>query len=145
MGLRVCNNRSPGWDYRDELVGRREEVSGEDQVLKLMEKISPPLFSAWMPVLEDLERRQLLSTSTIQTLPFSLDFSSDRGEIADKDGQGTGFTRLQTNKLGTQYQANLIDLDTASGVLRMTTGPGSATTGSNSGTSDNTLINGLET
>jgi hypothetical protein len=73
-------------------------------------------------------------------LPFLLDFSSDRGEIIDKDGQGTGFTRLQSNKNGDQYQANLIDLDTTAGTLTLTT-QGS---GSNS-TTDNNLYNALET
>ena len=101
------------------------------------------LLSACRPVVEALEARQLLSASTIQTLPFSLDFSSDRGEIADKDGQGTGFTIVQTNKLGTQYQPALIDLDTANGVLNLTT-TGTSTAGSNSN-NDNTLVNGLET
>jgi regulation of enolase protein 1 (concanavalin A-like superfamily) len=113
-------------------------------VLFNSEKRRPRLLSACIPVLEDLERRELLSGSTIQTLPFILDFGSDRGEITDKDGQGTGFTRIQANKLGTEYAPSLIDLDTSAGVLRLTTS-GSSTTGSNSGTSDNTLQNGLET
>ena len=34
----------------------------------------------------------------------------DQGETADKDGQGTGFTRLQANKNGDQYNPSLIDL-----------------------------------
>jgi len=102
------------------------------------------LLSACLPVIEGLEDRRLLSTTTVQTLPFSLDFSSDRGELLDKDGQGTGFTRVQANKNGTQYQANLIDLDTAGGVLKMTTS-GTSTSGTNGGTTDNTMVNGLET
>src|SRR5688500_5044078 len=96
-----------------------------------------------MPIVESLEGRRMFATTTIQTLPFSLDFGSDRGELLDKDGQGTGFTRVQANKLGTQYQSGLIDLDTALGVLRLTT-TGTSTAGSNSG-ADNTLVNGLET
>src|SRR5256885_15171644 len=79
------------------------------------------LLSACMTVLEGLEGRRLLSTSTVQTLPFNLDFSSDKGEIFDKDGQGTGFTRVQANKNGDQYQPNLIDLITSTGVLKITT------------------------
>src|SRR2546430_10246066 len=98
------------------------------------------LLSACMTVLEGLEGRRLLSTSTVQTLPFTLDFSSDKGEILDKDGQGTGLTRLQANKNGNQYQPSLIDLDTTKGVLKITT-----TAGSNSGTTDNTQVNALET
>src|SRR5262245_56869227 len=96
-----------------------------------------------MPVLENLEGRRLLSASTVQTLPFNLDFSSDKGEILDKDGQGTGFTRVQANKNGNEYQANLVDLVTGSGVLKIST-TGNATNGSNSG-SDNTQVDALET
>ncbi len=95
------------------------------------------------PVIETLEDRRLYSATTIQALPFALDFSSDRGEIVDKDNQGTGFTRIQTNKLGNQYQASLIDLDTAAGVLRLTT-TGTSSAGSY-WNSDNTLDNLLET
>jgi len=96
--------------------------------------------SAAIPVIQQLEGRRMLSTSTVQSVPFLLDFSSDKGEIIDKDGQGTGFTRLQANKNGDQYQANLIDLDTNAGTLTLTT-QGS---GSNS-TTDNNLYNALET
>jgi hypothetical protein len=53
---------------------------------------SRSLLSACIPILEDLESRQMLSTSTIETLPYNLDFSSDKGELVDKDGQGTGFS-----------------------------------------------------
>ncbi len=101
------------------------------------------LISACIPVLESLEERRLFSASTIQTLPFALDFGSDRGELVDKDGQGTGFTLAQPNKNGDQYQPALIDLDTTAGVLKLTT-TGSGTNGSNSG-SDNTQVNALET
>ncbi|MGB7156561.1 MAG: choice-of-anchor D domain-containing protein, partial [Tepidisphaeraceae bacterium] len=99
--------------------------------------------SAWIPVIESLEGRRFFSASTIQTLPFVLDFGSDRGEVLDKDGQGTGFTRIQTNKNGTQYDASKIDLDTAAGVLKITTTGTSAAGGNYNG--DNTLVNGLET
>ncbi len=104
---------------------------------------------ACKPVVELLEDRRMFSTTTIQTLPFVLDFSSDRGELTDKDGQGTGFTRVQNNRLDTagtfsnSYQPNLIDLDTANGVLKLTT-TGTSTTGSNYN-NDNTQVNALET
>jgi hypothetical protein len=101
------------------------------------------LASAWFPVVEALEGRRLLSASTIQTLPFLLDFNSQRGGLIDKDGEGIGFTRVQANKNGNEYQPNLIDLDTAAGVLRVTT-TGNATNGGNAG-SDNSLVNALET
>src|SRR5437016_11557165 len=96
-----------------------------------------------MPIIETLEGRQLFSASTIQSLPFLLDFSTDKGELLDKDGQGTGFTRVQANKLGSEYQPSLIDLDTTAGVLKLTT-TGTSTAGSNTN-GDNTLVNNLET
>jgi fibronectin type 3 domain-containing protein/regulation of enolase protein 1 (concanavalin A-like superfamily) len=93
--------------------------------------------------LEALEARRLLDANTIQNLPWTLDFNSDRGELVDKDGQGIGFTRVQANKNGNEYQPNLLDLDLTAGVLRVTT-TGNATNGTNSG-SDNSLVNALET
>src|SRR5262245_40953957 len=101
--------------YRKCLMARRGawKATGEDQVLKLSavgKSSRERLRSACMTALENLEARQMLSTSTIQALPFVLDFNSDRAEILDKDGQGTGFTRIQANKLGTEYSASLIDL-----------------------------------
>ncbi|MCS7034412.1 MAG: choice-of-anchor D domain-containing protein, partial [Phycisphaerae bacterium] len=105
-----------------------------------MDRLKP----AWMPVLEGLEIRKLFGIDTIQSLPFLLDFSTDRGELIDRDGQGTGFTRVQVNSNATSsYVASLIDLDTTAGVLRLTT-TGNATNGGNSG-SDNSLVNALET
>src|SRR5437762_962659 len=97
------------------------------------------MLSAAIPVIENLEGRKLFSTNTVQSLPFLLDFESDQGEIADKDGQGTGFTRLQANKNGDQYNPSLIDLDTSAGMIKLTT----SGAGSNTGTS-NDLFNGLE-
>lgn len=103
-------------------------------------KWKTPLSQAIAPVLEGLETRQLFDASTVQSLPWNLDFSTDRGELLDKDGQGTGFTRVQANTAGNQYQANLIDLDTTAGVLKLTT----SGAGANSGTT-NTQLNALET
>ena len=110
-------------------------------VVKAVRSRRVKLVSAAGSVIESLEQRRLLSTTTVQSLPFSLDFSSDRGEIADKDGQGTGFTRVQSNTAGTQYQPSLIDLDTAAGTLSLTT---QTDGGSNTGSSNN-LLNALET
>lgn len=98
---------------------------------------------AWKPIVEDLEQRRHLDANTIQALPFLLDFGSNRGELVDRDGQGTGFTRTQANNFGNSYQPQLIDLDTAAGVLKLTT-TGNATSGGNSG-ADNSLVNALET
>jgi len=108
-----------------------------------MDRTDRRLWQACNPVFEGLEVRKHLDANTVQQLPFILDFSSDRGELVDKDGQGTGFTRVQVNSLGNQYQPQLIDLDTAAGVLKLTT-TGNGTNGGNSGT-DNTLVNALET
>lgn len=119
--------------------------SGEVAVTKM--PVMPKFDSlklAWTPIVEGLELRKLFGIDTVQTLPFLLDFNSDRGELADKDGQGTGFTRVQTNtNAASSYLANLIDLDTGAGVLRLTT-TGNSTSGGNSG-SDNSLVNSLET
>ena len=85
----------------------------------------------------------MLAANTIQTLPFFLDFGTDRAELVDKDGQGTGFTRVQANKNANEYQPALIDLDTTLGRLKLTT-TGTSTAASNS-RGDNTLVNALET
>ncbi|HRK32662.1 MAG TPA: hypothetical protein PLD59_16480, partial [Tepidisphaeraceae bacterium] len=99
---------------------------------------------AWKPIVEDLEARKLMGADTIQALPFLLDFNSNRDELVDKDGQGTGFTRVQLNSnAANSYLPGLIDLDTTAGVLKLTT-TGNATAGGNSG-SDNSLVNALET
>jgi len=114
-------------------------------VIKML-NISPAdrLNLAWKPIVEDLEFRKLMGADTVQAVPFLLDFGSTRGELVDKDGQGTGFTRTQTNSnAAASYVANLIDLDTGAGVLRLTT-TGNASAGGNSG-SDNSLVNALET
>lgn len=102
------------------------------------------LASAWMPIVEQLEGRQLFSSSTVQTLPFVLDFGSTVGnDVLDKDNEATGFTRVQANTAGNQYQPSLIDLDTAAGVLKLTS-TGTSTTGSNTD-GQNSLVNALET
>ncbi|MDB5911149.1 MAG: domain containing protein [Massilia sp.] len=107
------------------------------------------LVNAIQPVMEKLEGRQLMSgdplayQNVIQTLPYSLNFNSPQNGVFDTNGLGTGFTRLQVNRLGTQYQQALINLNTSAGELDLTT-QGTNTTGSNYGT-DNTLVNALET
>lgn len=113
----------------------------------MTEKKTPSEFllaQAWKPILEGLEVRQLMATGTIQSLPFRLDFNqSVSGSILDKDGQGTGLTRVVANRTGDQYQPTKIDLDIVAGRLRLTS-VGSRFAGSNSGI-DNSLVNGLET
>ncbi len=102
------------------------------------------LGKAWKPILEGLEHRQHLSANAVQSLPFRLDFNrSVSDSILDKDGQGTGLTRVQTNKNGNEYQPSKIDLDTSAGTLKITT-VGSSVAGSNGGV-DNSQVNALET
>ncbi|MBC8123799.1 MAG: choice-of-anchor D domain-containing protein, partial [Gemmatimonadaceae bacterium] len=57
--------------------------------------------------------------------------------IPDKDGEGTGFTSLQLNAAGNQYDASRIELNAAEGSLILT-----ATQGSNA--SSNNLKNALQ-
>lgn len=95
--------------------------------------------------LETLEARQLLfgDPSVVQALPYALEFTEKRGGIVDVDGQGTGFTLVQSNKNGNEYNPALIDLRLGAGVLNIRT-TGTATAGSNY-SSDNTLVDALET
>src|SRR5437870_1168709 len=97
-----------------------------------------------LSIVEILECRRLLAgyPLIVQALPFSLDFSSDQGRLLDKDGQGTGFTWVQSNGTGSEYQSKLIDLDTSVGVLKITS-TGNSSAGSNYG-ADNSLVNGLQ-
>jgi len=99
-----------------------------------------------MSRVEPLEDRRLLAgdASIVQTLPFSLEFDGSRpGTILDKDGEGTGFTWVQPNTAGNEYQPGLIDLRPAEGLLYLTTTGTSAAGGPYEG--DNTLVNGLQT
>lgn len=94
---------------------------------------------------EILEDRRLMAgdSSVVSSLPFSLEFDTDRGGMADKNGTGTGFTWVQPNKLGNEYQPGNINLNTASGILYLTTTGTSAAGGP--WESDNTLTNSLQT
>lgn len=75
---------------------------------------------------------------------LEFDFNSTyAGSITDKDGQTIGFTSTQLNKndtftTKTSYDSSLLDIDPSLGTLKVTT-----TAGINS--SDNTLVNGLQT
>ncbi len=100
-------------------------------------------------VVELLEGRQLFAgdplafQDVVQTLPYSLDFTQEVNGVFDNAGQSTGFTRVQTNTAGTQYQPALINLNTAAGELDITT-TGTSAAGSNFGL-DNSQVNALET
>ena len=79
-----------------------------------------------------------LSPAPRPPLP-GLEFSGAvAGTVADRDGEGTGFASVQANDAGTQHDASRIDLDAATGKLRLTT-----TNGSNSGGND-TQVNALQ-
>jgi len=68
---------------------------------------------------------------------LDLTFDAARsGTIADKDGQGTGFSSVESNKNGTEYKPALIDL--ASGRLKITSTAGRTTA------ADNTQNNALQ-
>lgn len=94
---------------------------------------------------ESLEDRRLFAVdpNAVYALPFVVNFDTDRGDTTflDKDGQGTGLDYIQQNKNNNAYRAALLDLDTASGVLNLTTS-GSATSGTNYD-GDNTLTNAV--
>ena len=98
---------------------------------------------------EGLEERRLLSSdpfayaNQVQNLPFALDFTHQVNGLLDASGQSIGFTRVQVNRNGDQYQPSLIQLNTSKGELDLTS-RGTDTSGSNFGT-DNTLVNALET
>ena len=91
---------------------------------------------------ESLERRQLLS-STVQSLPFALEFDKARGGIVDSAGRGTGFTVVQGNSRGDEYQPAQLLLKTGAGVLQVR----SVGDAQNGGPyeNDNSLVNGLQT
>ncbi|MBC7785178.1 MAG: hypothetical protein H7144_15185, partial [Burkholderiales bacterium] len=95
--------------------------------------------------IEPLEGRQLMAgdTTSVSSLPFQLEFDSSRGGMTDKNGLGTGFTYIQSNKLANEYQPNNIELNLAQGVLYLTTTGTSAAGGP--WENDNTLTNSLQT
>src|SRR5688572_23453298 len=73
-----------------------EAAPRRDRAGRLMSAVR----SAVNSVVENLEERRLMAgdTSTVQSLPFSLEFDGPSGGIVDKNGTGTGFTYVQINK-----------------------------------------------
>jgi fibronectin type 3 domain-containing protein len=110
---------------------------------------SKSLAQAVRPVIEGLEERRLLAgdplafANTVQTLPYVLDFTKQVNGIFDRSGQSIGFTRVQLNTGGTQYQPAALNLNTAAGELDVTT-VGTSSSGSNFGTY-NSQVNAVET
>ncbi len=71
---------------------------------------------------------EFAAAASLGTTGVRLDFNAAvPGTIADATGQGTGFTSVEPNTAGNQYNPALINLDTANGVLKLT-----STSGSNS-------------
>ena len=96
--------------------------------------------------IERLEGRLFMAgdASVVYPLPIVLDFDTPRaGTLADRDGDGTGFTWAQPNKTLNEFQPALIDLRTPEGLLYLTTTGTAAAGGPFDG--DNTLVNGLQT
>ena len=75
-------------------------------------------------------------------LPYTLDFSSDHGQIEDANGVGTGFTYIDPPSNGTGYIPGNLMIDTASGELALTTTAGSPDRAKNS--LDNALGVGID-
>jgi fibronectin type 3 domain-containing protein len=97
-------------------------------------------------VIETLEERRLLygDAGVVTPLPVALNFTSAiNGTLADQASQGTGFTWVQPNKNGDEYNPALIDLQPANGLLNLTT-TGTSSAGGQ-WEADNTLVDGLET
>jgi hypothetical protein len=59
-------------------------------------------------------------------LPFSVNFSGDRGGLPDRNGIGTGFTIVDPPSQGAGFRQELLGLDTAAGRLAIETTPGIA-------------------
>ncbi|MEM8872805.1 MAG: kelch repeat-containing protein [Planctomycetota bacterium] len=76
------------------------------------------LKAAWSPIFEKLETRKLLADVTLVDLGFD---TSTPGTLVDTDGEGTGFAGFQQNDAGDGFNADGLDLDTATGLLRVTT------------------------
>jgi len=75
---------------------------------------------------------ELTPAATPGTAPLALSFSAAvTGSVADTAGRGTGFTGVQANTAGDQRQPALVALDTAAGVLRLTSAPGTSTGSAN--------------
>jgi hypothetical protein len=133
---------------RPDLLG---EISVLNKRYKTKSKNNPLFNRATSAVIEKLEDRCMLygDTTTVESLPYDLSFNTaNNGGITDVNGVGTGFTFVQPNKNTTatstpEYNPGLIDVNTTTGVLDLTT-TGNATNGG-PWEGDNTLVNGLQT
>ena len=97
------------------------------------------------PLLEQLETRRLFAGDPTAgyALPVTFDFNRSKPGLVDRDGTGIGFTYVQPNRTGDEYQPRLIDEKVGAGILRLYT-TGTANAGSNF-EGDNTLVNALAT
>lgn len=106
------------------------------------EKVARRMISAAMEPLE--QRRHLAGdASAVQAIPYILNFDKTRKGVLDADGQGTGFSLVQPNKGGDEYQQSKININPSAGALTIQT-TGSASSGSNYNL-DNTQTNILNT
>jgi len=90
-----------------------------------------PVRASVPPVFEGLEDRRLMSAdpfdaiNRVQALPYVLEFNAQAGAtgLHDREGEHIGLTRVQVNENGqaASYLPANLDLDTAAGVLRVTT------------------------
>ena len=122
-----------------------KSASRPNAALRVRSAVAPSVARAAAAAVEPLEGRLFMAgdASVVQSLPYALEFDSARaGTLVDKDGEGTGFTWAQPNKLANEYQPALIDLRTAEGLLYLTTTGTSAAGGPFE--NDNTLVNALQ-
>src|SRR5665213_900300 len=108
-------------------IWKESPPEGNRDMMRRRLKSISRLFRVLSPVVEKLEERHLLSAdplayqNLVQPLPYSLNFNSPQNGVFDTNGQGTGFTLVQPNRLGTQYQPSLVHLNTAASELDLTT------------------------
>src|SRR5580704_1659602 len=98
------------WE-RDVTFCKEFPAKGTSRMSVTTRKSVVRLNRALRPIVEMLESRRLLSAdplayqNVVQTLPYALSFTSAEPGVFDQTGtQGTGFTLVQPNKNGTQYQ-----------------------------------------
>src|SRR5690242_263340 len=91
-------------------------------------------------MMEALEDRRMLAGDPTAgyALPVVFDFNRSKPGLVDRDGSGIGFTYVQPNKNGDEYQPRLIDEKIGAGILRLYT-TGTSDAGSNF-EKDNSLV-----
>jgi len=81
------------------------------------------------PLYVQCSPRSFTHAGSRECVMLTLNFSSALpGTVLDKDGQGTGFTYVQPNTTGNQYDATRINLEPTAGTLVLTGTLGTNTT-----------------